>query len=336
MITKEKIYEIMGIISKYLNLLIWAIRGQKYLTVEEFKENGADDITKLIEGKSIINCAISLGKFEAISKDDEYKKLTLSALEDDSKAVQGENHELQIEKAELRTSWSIRYFIDSIHQEILELLLNNLGTDNDEKWDEIIKKIEEIFNNKKNEWFGLALHEMNISKQNGKIAAIVDKIDIYKGGNGKDSLVTIVLDINACSDCKKLYLDSETGNPKIFKLRELINNTGTNWGSKWRDKVKPVIPPLHPNCMCSIKYVPHGFGWNEKGEFVLLNTDSKNIKKSLDILDGDEALKSLSKLESMTKPNSNNCEKYNFLKQMSMAAMFQEFFIKNDGLSKKE
>jgi hypothetical protein len=96
--------------------------------------------------------------------------------------------------------------------------------------------------------------------------------------------------VHNCQDCIRLYIDPKTGRPKIFELSELLANEGTNYARPWRQNAMPVVPPLHPNCYCRLRYVPPGWGWNDKGRFTVVDRDkysdhlNSSIDKSVEIL----------------------------------------------------
>jgi predicted double-glycine peptidase len=112
---------------------------------------------------------------------------------------------------------------------------------------------------------------MHSARQRGIAAAIIQKEDIYKYSDGIDSNVAVVHDYDMCDDCRRLYYDPKTGNPKIFKLKELLDNEGSNYRRPWRQNAKPVLPPAHPHCYGRLHYVPAGWGWDDQHEFTLLD-----------------------------------------------------------------
>jgi hypothetical protein len=132
---------------------------------------------------------------------------------------------------------------------------------------------------KKRNWYRVASTEMHKARQLGVANAIIGKKDIYRDSEGINSLVTIVPAPDACDDCKRLYLEAG-GNPRIFKITELLSNAGSNYQRPWRKNAKPVVPPLHPHCFCRIRYAPPGWGWNKEGRFTLLDPQVAFGKKA--------------------------------------------------------
>lgn len=68
----------------------------------------------------------------------------------------------------------------------------------------------------------------------------------YRDEYGPDVLVSKVPAPDACARCKDLFLDKETGQPKVFRLSDLEAN-GTNVGRKQADW-KAVTGTIHPHC----------------------------------------------------------------------------------------
>jgi hypothetical protein len=156
----------------------------------------------------------------------------------------------------------------------------------------VARELAEKTGEYKRNWHRVAVTELHAARQNGTVAAILNKIDVYAYADGEDSQVSVVPEATACADCRRLYLDKQ-GNPRIFKLSDLLSNSGTNYIRPWRHNAQAVVPPLHPNCYCRIRYVPGGWGW-EDGKMVLQDPEKvverarasvkSKIGKSIDIL----------------------------------------------------
>ena len=83
----------------------------------------------------------------------------------------------------------------------------------------------------------------------------------------------------ACNRCKELYLENpedENSVPKIFNLKELIEN-GNNIGRKADDWL-PTISPTHPYCRCILNEKPSDMDWNP--ELRVFNIPVKYIPKN--------------------------------------------------------
>lgn len=111
------------------------------------------------------------------------------------------------------------------------------------------------------DWDRVAATEIQNAVENGT----ADDIQSSFGG---DPLVAKEVNPTACEYCKKVYLD-ERGFPKIFKLSELRAN-GDNIGKK-KENWLPVVGVVHPNCWCSLIYIPQGFGFNDAGELTKIS-----------------------------------------------------------------
>jgi len=109
------------------------------------------------------------------------------------------------------------------------------------------------------DWERVASTEMSRAFNSGAADAIAGR---NKGKSASDVIVVCYVskDGALCEHCRKAYL-MPSGEPKAYKLSTLRGN-GTNYGKKasqWR----PVIPPMHPNCRCSLVECPEGFGFKE-------------------------------------------------------------------------
>lgn len=82
---------------------------------------------------------------------------------------------------------------------------------------------------------------------------------------GRAARVAKIPNLDACPDCRRVYLD-ENERPKTYTLYELISN-GTNVGRKRRAWL-PTITAIHPWCRCRLVYLPEGWGFNKDWEIV--------------------------------------------------------------------
>lgn len=83
---------------------------------------------------------------------------------------------------------------------------------------------------------------------------------------GGDALLARVPNPGACPICLRLFLDPETGKPKIWKLSTLLAN-GSNRGKKQADWLA-TLETVHPNCHCRVRYVGEGWEFNDKWELI--------------------------------------------------------------------
>jgi hypothetical protein len=116
--------------------------------------------------------------------------------------------------------------------------------------------------------------------------------DVYRFANGAESNVAVAHDSDACQDCVRIYNDPKTGNPRIFKISELLANEGSNYQRPWRRNAKPVIPPLHPGCFGRLRYVPAGWGWSAQGKFTLVDPEQSlaSVKEEIPVKKAHELL----------------------------------------------
>lgn len=135
------------------------------------------------------------------------------------------------------------------------------------------------------DWLRVATTELQSAKVQGQVQCIVNKLDIYHNTDGVNSRVSIIPHFGTCcEDCTAKYTDS-LGNPKIFILRDLleagsngeagvshkrVNGIHVNW--------KTTLPPLHPNCICGVHYVPPGTIWKDRK---LVVTNHKEYEDAL-------------------------------------------------------
>jgi len=130
--------------------------------------------------------------------------------------------------------------------------------------------------NRFRDWQRVAHTEMTSSIQNG----VYDDIR-SSSPKGADQLVFKRPSPDACSHCKRLYLESDGVTPRIFKMSELEDS---NIGKKVADWT-PTIGPIHPWCQCQLQMVPDGFDFeiNKEGkaELVYVGKPAKiSIRKS--------------------------------------------------------
>jgi len=105
------------------------------------------------------------------------------------------------------------------------------------------------------DWDKIATVEIQTATENGYADDLIETF-------GNDVLVAKVVNADACQFCKQLYLDAN-GNPKIFKLSDLMKN-GDNVGKK-KQQWRATLGPIHNWCMCTLIYVPENFAFNEDG-----------------------------------------------------------------------
>jgi hypothetical protein len=289
-LTAEQIKKLSELIRQHANWFIWKVFGKDSITAEDLNQLKSSGLLPMDVSHETIKYSYVLGKLEAILKRDEWKNFTWEQLVEEASGAPSAADKLTIEAAELTAINKFR----NLENEIRDNLFSDIniqsehaiveatirGTIKDtvktgvellESQRSVARNLRETFRESKRDWTRVAVNELHHAHQRGSTAAIVNKEEVYEGSEGVDSNVYIAHDKNPCGDCKRLYVDPSTGNPRIFTIRELMGNEGTNYIRPWRQNAKAVIPPLHPHCSGRIVYVPRGWGFNEKGEFSLVN-----------------------------------------------------------------
>lgn len=82
--------------------------------------------------------------------------------------------------------------------------------------------------------------------------------------DGEAARVARIPEAGACPKCLELF--TEDGLPRIFSVVELLDN-GTNVGKRAVEWVA-TLGPLHPNCRCSVQYIPEGMTLDARGWLV--------------------------------------------------------------------
>ena len=272
----------------HINWLTVKLLGKDLVSKEELDE--LKDYGRLTTGDEVglIESSFVLGRISALSKKSEYKDLTLEKLSRLKKRKFSSIEKLAIREAKLHAARRLQVLAGDaeaaasarINQATADLLAD--ATAKDILQEELAIAIAEkktrkqLANSVGNKlgadlsagFYKLMVTEMHRAKQRGVAMAIANKVDIYEKSEGAASSVSVVPNKGACEDCRALYL-TETGNPKVFKLSELVGK-GSNSDEgvshvRGRGGIhvgwNPVLPPAHPNCYCELVYVPPGMGW---------------------------------------------------------------------------
>lgn len=292
-LTKEQIAKLAEIIRNHATWLTWKLLGTHYISevdLQQLKKQGLLPTGVQVES---IRYSFVLGELESLLREAQWKNLDWPTLVSAANARQTPVQEMQIEASELTALTQFRGLEQDIQHGLYEALARatqsaidssvikekikdtiKIGVEARKNYKQVAKELRETLQETKRNWHRVASTELHSAKQQGVVSSILNGIDVYRHADGADSNVAIVPDPDACDDCKRLYLDPKTGNPRIFKLSEIIANTGTNYIKPWRQNAKPVVPPLHPHCFCRIRYVPPGWGWDAKGKFTLINAEA--------------------------------------------------------------
>lgn len=81
----------------------------------------------------------------------------------------------------------------------------------------------------------------------------------------------VVNDAALCKHCFRLHLMPDGVTPRVYTLEEVLGN-GTNIGRKANDW-EMTIGAVHPNCRCSLIYLPEGYWFSPTGEMTFVGTD---------------------------------------------------------------
>jgi len=289
-LTKQQLEKILEIIQRHVSWFLWRLFGDAQTPHPGSVAVPAEMSTQL--PSSLIQLAFVLGEQEAVMKQTEWTQYGWTDLTKDAERPLTPIENLQVKASELSAHSKYR----ALGEDIANGLYSKLAAETkaavseaqvrgvikdavktgvilNQKYLDVMKELVVSLKEDKRNWSRVASTEMHSVRQRGIAQSIIGKVDFYKDSDGIDSDVAIVPAPDACEDCKRLYLDPKTGNPKIFKLSVLMSNEGSNYVRPWRQHARPVIPPLHPHCFCRMRYVPPGWGWNKKGEYTLVDPD---------------------------------------------------------------
>lgn len=115
------------------------------------------------------------------------------------------------------------------------------------------------------DWHRVAQTEMWGAKCQGEVESIL-RGESPMSKDGANTEVYIKPAPDACSKCKQLYLERDGITPRVFSLAELLSN-GNNNGKKQADWTAS-IPPLHPNCRCTLNVKPANTEFDGSGRLV--------------------------------------------------------------------
>jgi len=289
-LTKEQLDKIREIVQRHVSWFIWRLFGDEFASSDPSKVTASKHIQDQLP-VSLTKLSFVLGREEALMKESEWGSYTWDNLAEAAAKQLTPVEKLQVQAAALSAYSKYRRLGEDISNGLFSRLADEtnqavsegqvrgiiqdkieFGTETTRKYSDVANDLSGALKENKRNWTRVASTEMHQARQQGVASAIINKVDIYEHGEGPDSLVTVVPAPDACIDCNRLYL-SRSGNPKIFRLSELMGNAGSNYQRPWREHARPVVPPLHPHCFCRLRYVPPGWGWNKEGRFTL--TDPK-------------------------------------------------------------
>jgi hypothetical protein len=318
-LTRDQIEKLAEIIRKHATWVVWRLLGDKYVFQKDIDKLTQEGTLPMGVQTPVIQHSFVLGRMESLLKEAEWKGFTWDQLVDAATAKHTDLQKLQIEATELSANVTLRGLFDDIQrglyqeiaqatgQAVTEAVVKEKvaeeikdGVESRKGYIKVANGLVDSLKETQRNWHRVAVTEMHSAKEKGVVSSILSGEGVYRRADGPESFVAVMCDPDACQDCRRLYLDPTTGHPKIFLLSELLSNEGTNYIRPWRQNARPVIPPLHPHCFCRLRYVPPGWGWNDKGRFTVVDSDrysehlQSKVDKSVGILskadDGDHSL----------------------------------------------
>lgn len=383
MINQDQINRLLEIFRSKLTWLVWRLMGNKYVSQQDIANLKKQKLLPMNAQIEANELAFVFGKLEAVLKKAEWRNLSWEDVLKAAKTRQSDIQQLQIQSSELSTFSVIRGLVEDIQKGLFDSLsdftqkpvtegvIRNIigdvvkeGVESRENYKVVGDRLATLLNERKRLWRRVALTEMHTARQAGVVNAIVSGVDVYKYSEKEESNVAVQVTGGACEDCRRIYLNPETGHPKFFKIKELLSNSGSNYIRPWRKNAKPVVPPLHPNCVCFIRYVPPGYDWDAKGRLVMSDKASIKVEKSLEILRKsqpsekenytllqesiddiqiptedeimslktvDDALEVSGRLQKLADMHTDDYDSYKNLRRLSMRALYRAYVLKNGG-----
>lgn len=284
---KGRIAELRRIVRLHTNWLSVTLLGRDAISTEEYEEIVAYGKLPLNEESiSLVERSYILGRLKALLRRTEYKDLLYQDVLNADLAQLTALEELVLEEAKLRAGTHVKGLADDISRGAFLRLAEALQRTVDEStvqgiiqdqtalaikekksYVELAENLaQELKTDWSRDWEKVATTEMQRAKVRGQAAAISNGVGMYANTGGPSSHVSIIPSPGTCEDCAHHYLETD-GNPKVFVLKDLLA-AGTNAdrdhsrGAGGRHAHwQPVLPPMHPECGCSIEFVPPGMGW---------------------------------------------------------------------------
>lgn len=244
LITLEKVKKIEEVIEKYMDVMSYLVTGDVKPDMEVL------DALNIRNKEPIINAFYKYGKtemFNNISIKDKnieeiYKLMQHTGLsETDKKALLFIKINSLNAISNLKNNLTNQVVNEVTKDDIKNIFMKNMDV---KETKDIAEKLEDATKDYEKNWKSIAHTELWNAKIYGQTASIIEH-----SKDGLDTLVYKKLEPNACKHCTKHY-EYPSGMPKLFTLRELINN-GTNYGKKVADW-KPTLGTMHPHCMCRL------------------------------------------------------------------------------------
>ncbi|WCS68008.1 hypothetical protein Goe26_00960 [Bacillus phage vB_BsuM-Goe26] len=279
LLTKEQLKAIAKIIQDHVGVLVNLAVGNREVDGNLLKKLGIP-----IDAPSIIENAFVLGKLVQLLREKDLKQMSFDDLKEESKKMRlsvVERNSLEFSKKSAakyvtalgqRIKNKINTDVELASQKVnLEVAERDIVRDKISQGilkqrtrTQLASDLGHELDDWKRDWRRVAHTELWNAKLQGEVVTILQGESIYSNGSRGDTLVFRRPAPDACSHCKRLYLEPDMITPKLFRLSELVNN-GTNVGKKVAEW-KPITGTTHPNCSCPIAVMPDGFGFNEHGQ----------------------------------------------------------------------
>lgn len=294
-LTQSQINEIVDLLKTHwagLNYLSIGPEAATPSTIAELQREGLIAPGVYI---SLVEYPYLLGKLRALLKQADYNRLSFNQIKGMASTItytpleQARLRELKKESVQLlrNVDADIRAGVLTAlqpvqHEAITDQMVRQTVTQRIEAgvikrrtFKEMATDVAKVTGDRFRDWQRVTANESWKAHNRGYVDTIIQGQGPYKDDKrGYGTQVRVMTRPDACSECKRDYLDNH-GNPRIFTLGELVSN-GNNSGP--RNERKPIVPPHHPFCNCILQYVPIGFGYDDKGNFTL--TDPEALKQA--------------------------------------------------------
>lgn len=273
-LTRSQISRIKDIIQNHMNVLMSIIVGEGTPSPALLKKLG---IPK--ELSDLITDSYKYGKLGTI-KGKDLSKMSADDVEELLKDVKmTKAQQASVDYIKTKVALNIDTLQQKITTTVVSSAINNdlnlwetvgkvipSAMENHESRSQVVRELRETSGDWERDWHRVAHTEMWSAKCHGEAEAIINN-ESPLSQDGADTEVFMRPSPMACPSCVKLYLERDKKTPRVFKLSDLMAN-GTNYGRKTANW-QPVIPPLHPNCMCPMNVKPPHTKFDDDGNLVL-------------------------------------------------------------------
>lgn len=300
MLTKAQLKQIEDIIKRRFLAFRWEHLGERNLTAAEIDQLKRAGILRN-SVRTISGDAYALGKIISAVGEKEAESLSFNELKKMvTKMPQTSVERRAIEFANDHAGEYIQGIADDLIKDIRTGSVRATGDalravqDGVKEAIKDRKTISELktdlfhrIDNRFRDWQRVAHTEITNAIQNGVYNDIREN-----SKHGSNQLVFKRPSPDACSHCKRMYLESDGVTPRIFKMSDLADSNIGKKVAEW----EPTIGPVHPWCQCQLNIVPDGFEFktNKEGNAELVYTGKTatiSLKKSLtnDVLSDEDS-----------------------------------------------